>query len=158
MMDWMRFSHPHRLLIGLAAAFLAFSPVAAAPAEESGFFAGKQISLLIGYPPGGGYDAYGRLLARHLGAHIPGNPAIVPGNMPGAGSIILANHLYNRAPKDGSVIGLVAGDAALDPLFGHPEAHYDSLALAWLGSMNEETSTCFAWHTSPVQSIEDVFR
>ena len=132
--------------VGWLAAFLA----CAASAEEL-----KQINLQVGYPPGGGYDAYGRLLARHIGRHLPGNPAVVVSNVPGAGSIILANNLYNRAPRDGSVIGIVAGDAALDPLFGHSEAHYDALKFSWIGSMNEETSTCFAWHSSPVQSIED---
>src|SRR5688572_5320880 len=76
--------------------------VGAQPAAE--FFAGRQISLLIGTTAGGGYDAYGRLLARHIGRHIPGNPAIVAKNMPGAGGVALANHLYNRAPKDGTEI------------------------------------------------------
>jgi tripartite-type tricarboxylate transporter receptor subunit TctC len=144
-----------KLLVGLGIGSLALTLAVAAPAEESGLSGLKQINLQIGYPPGGGYDAYGRLLARHMGRHLPGNPAIVVSNVPGAGSIILANNLYNRAPRDGSVLGVVAGDAALDPLFGHPEAHYDALKFSWIGSMNEETSTCFAWHTSPVQSIED---
>ena len=139
------------LLLGCAVASLPSAGLLAAEAESGG----RQISLLVGYPPGGGYDAYGRLLARHLGRHLPGNPVIVPGNMPGAGSLILMNHLYNRAARDGSVLGVVAGDAALDPLFGHAQAQYDALKLAWIGSMNEETSTCFVWHTSPVQSIED---
>ena len=131
----------------------AFSLPAAEP-RVAAFFEGKQIRLIIGYPPGGGYDAYGRLLARHIGAHIPGNPKV----MPGAGSIILANYLYNRAAKDGTVLGVVAGDTALNPLFNHPGAYYDSLKMSWVGSMNEETSACFAWHTVPIQSIADVFQ
>jgi tripartite-type tricarboxylate transporter receptor subunit TctC len=134
------------------------SCAAAGESDVANFYEGKQIRLLIGYPPGGGYDAYGRLLARYLGSQIPGNPKVIPGNMPGAGSIVLANYLFNRAPKDGSVIGVVAGDAALNPLFRHPEAHYDSLKFSWIGSMSEETSTCFAWHTAPIRTIEDAFR
>jgi tripartite-type tricarboxylate transporter receptor subunit TctC len=126
-------------------------------ARADEIFKGKTINLLIGYPPGGGYDTYGRLLARHLGNHIPGNPAVVPSNMPGAGSIVLANYLFNEAPKDGTAIGVVTGDAALNPLFGQVETRYDSLQMSWLGSMNQETSTCLAWHSSPVHSIRDVF-
>src|SRR6185312_12215932 len=145
-----------KLLAGLGLALFALAPATGVGAEEAGLSGLKQINLQVGYPPGGGYDAYGRLLARHIGAHLPGNPAVVVSNVPGAGSMILANNLYNRAPRDGSVLGVIAGDAALDPLFGQAEAQYDALKFSWIGSMNEETSTCFAWHTSPVQSIEDV--
>jgi len=144
----------------VAAAFAGLQPGAPAVAAESpvgAFYEGKQVSLLIGYPPGGGYDAYARLVARHLGRHIPCHPTVVPSNMPGAGSIILANHLYNRAAKDGTVIGMVTGDAALNPLFGLAEAHFDSLKLSWIGSVNKETSICLAWHTAPIKSIDDVF-
>src|SRR5258708_31601833 len=81
------------------------------------FFAGKQISLLIGTTPGGGYDAYGRLLARHLGRHLPGHPAIIPRNMPGAGGLTLANHLYNRAPKDGTEIATTQNGLPFERLF-----------------------------------------
>jgi tripartite-type tricarboxylate transporter receptor subunit TctC len=144
-----------QLVIGFAIGCLALASTA--QAEEAGLSELKQINLQIGYPPGGGYDTYGRLLARHMGQHLPGNPTFVVSNVPGAGSIILANNLYNRAPRDGSVIGIVTGDAALNPLFGHPEAHYDALNFSWIGSMSEETSTCFAWHSAPVQSIQDVF-
>src|SRR4051794_39270562 len=145
------------LLLFALAALLPPAGAAAAEGDAGGFYRGKQVSLLVGYPPGGGYDAYGRLFARHLGAHLPGKPSVVTSNMPGAGSLVLANHLYNRAAKDGLVIGVVAGDMALNPLFGHPEAHYDSLRLSWIGSMSEETHTCFAWHSVPITSIQDVF-
>jgi len=122
------------------------------------FFAGKQISLVIGYPPGGGYDIYGRLLGRHLGKHILGHPAVVVSNMPGAGSLIFANHLYNRATRNGTVIGVVNGDAAANPLFGRSEAQYDSLKFSWIGSINQETCICLAWATAPVKTIQDAMR
>src|SRR5688572_33393341 len=74
--------------------------------DVAAFYKGKTIAATIGYPPGGGYDVYMRTLARHIGRHIPGNPAVVPRNMPGAGSLVAANYLYNTAPKDGTVIGI----------------------------------------------------
>ena len=81
---------------------------------QTDFYAGRQITLLIGTTPGGGYDAYGRLLARHIGRHIPGKPAVIAKNMPGAGGVALANHLYNRAPKDGTEIGIVGRGVAME--------------------------------------------
>src|SRR3954447_16777696 len=84
---------------------------------QTDFYAGKQITLLIGTTPGGGYDAYGRLLARHLARHLPGNPTVIAKNMPGAGGVALANHLYNRAPKDGTEIGTVQNGLPFEKLF-----------------------------------------
>src|SRR5256885_15515062 len=93
------------------------SPARAQGAGEPLSFAGKQIKLLIGYSPTGyGYDTYGRLLARHLGKYLPGNPAIVLQNKPGAGSLNLTNYLYNAAPRDGTEIAVVGRGVALDPL------------------------------------------
>jgi len=102
---------------GLAAA-LALLP-AVPPAHSAGvedFYKGKTVSLLIGYSVGGGYDAYGRLVARHLGKHIPGNPSVQPQNMTGAGSLKAANYLYSVAPKDGSVIGTFSRSQGIAPL------------------------------------------
>jgi tripartite-type tricarboxylate transporter receptor subunit TctC len=102
----------------LLAAFLV-ATLARAPAAETISFAGRQIKLLIGYSPTGyGYDTYGRLLARHLGVHLPGNPVIVPQNRPGAGSLNLANYLYAAAPRDGSEIAIVGRGVAMEPLVG----------------------------------------
>ena len=95
----------------------AAGPVQAEPAPVS--FAGKQIRVSIGFSPTGfGYDTYGRLLARHMGKYLPGNPAIVPQNRPGAGSLNLANYLFNAAPKDGTEIALVGRGVAMEPLLG----------------------------------------
>src|SRR5262245_49614591 len=96
---------PARLFRVRSFAFAAtLTALAVAPAAAQNFYAGKSIDLLIGAPPGGGYDIYGRVVARHIGRHIPGNPAIVPKNMPGAGSAVAAGHIAKRAPKDGTVI------------------------------------------------------
>src|SRR5690348_10460307 len=93
------------------------SPAGADPVSD--FYAGKTLSLIAGFPPGGGYDAYVRTLARHFGRFVPGHPAVVPSNMPGAGSLLAANYLYGKAPPDGTVLGMFASSAAMEPLLGN---------------------------------------
>jgi tripartite-type tricarboxylate transporter receptor subunit TctC len=125
---------------------------AEAPAE---FFKGKNVEAYVGYSGGGGYDIYARVLARHMERHIPGNPIIVPKNMPGAGSLVLANWLYNVAPKDGTAFGMIGRGTAFDPLLGSTKAQFDAAKFAWLGSMNDEVSVCVAWHTTGIKTLED---
>jgi len=122
------------------------------------FYKGKSVDLLIGYSAGGGYDVYARLVARHLGKHIPGNPTVVPRNMDGAGSLRLANYLYNVAPKDGLAIGTLSRGAAFDPMFGSPGAQFDAAKFNWIGSANNEVSVCVTWSTSGVATVEDMLR
>jgi tripartite-type tricarboxylate transporter receptor subunit TctC len=129
-------------------------------AQEADFFAGKQISLLIGTTAGGGYDAYGRLLARHIGRHIPGNPSIVAKNQPGAGGVALANHLYNRAPKDGTEIATTQNGVPFEKLFhmlspGGKAALFDSTKFSWLGSMTQTVFVTVTWHESPTKTLKD---
>src|SRR5262245_22411396 len=122
-------------------------------------FAGKQIKLLIGYSPTGyGYDTYGRLLARHLGKYLPGNPVIIPQNRPGAGSLNLANYLYNAAPKDGSEIAVIGRGVAMEPLIGGAAAQgkFDSRRFAWLGSMNNEVSGVFIRKGAPAANLDEI--
>ena len=95
-----------KALAGIALALLFATPLNAQPADE--FYRGKRLTLTVGYGPGGGYDVFARLAARHMGKYIPGNPPIVVQNMPGAGSLIAANYLYTVAPKDGTHFGLMA--------------------------------------------------
>src|SRR6202043_2482426 len=95
--------------------------------DIANFYTGKTVQLVIGYATGGGYDDYARMLGRHIGRHIPGNPTVVVQNMPGAGSIRAANYLYNVAPKDGTTIGGFARGVFLDPLLGRLEGmRYDA--------------------------------
>ena len=119
------------------------------------FYAGKVLRLLVGYGPGTGFDVYGRAVARHLGRNIPGNPTIVVENMPGAGGLTMANHLYNAAPKDGSAIGLLV-NVFLEPLFKNELARYDPKQFNWIGSVSRSTPLCFTWHTAALKSLEDV--
>ena len=122
----------------------------------TGFYRGRTVNLIVGYSVGGGYDTYARIFARHIGKHIPGNPQIVVQNMPGAGSLKLANYLYNVAPKDGTVIGMFSRGLAMEPLIGGNNTQYDSTKFAWLGSGTNEFSVFVVWHTSPVKTWNDV--
>ena len=106
----------------------------AAPANAQDFFRGKQIAIVVGNAAGGGYDAYARLLQRHIGRYIPGSPDIVVRNMPGAGGLVLANWLYNEAAKDGTVIGLSSRNSPLEPLLGNPAARFRTERFIWLGT------------------------
>jgi tripartite-type tricarboxylate transporter receptor subunit TctC len=137
----------------VAAAILAAPAGAQSPAES---LAGKNVTLIIGFGPGGGYDLWGRLVARHIGKHLPGNPTVVAQNMPGAGSYVAASHIYGAAPKDGTVFAIIARDAALGPLSGAPGARFDATKLSWLGSPTREHNACIANATAKVKSASDL--
>jgi tripartite-type tricarboxylate transporter receptor subunit TctC len=144
---------------GLAAAMLAAVPLSSAPADGvADFYRGKNVEMYIGYSAGGGYDVYARLVARHIGKHIPGNPTVIPKNMAGAGSLKLANWLYNVAPKDGTVIGMIGRGTGFDPLFGIKGAQFQGTKFNWLGSANDEVSVCVSWHTSEVKTFDDLLK
>jgi tripartite-type tricarboxylate transporter receptor subunit TctC len=138
------------------AAFAALAGPAARAQTAAEFYRGKSIDLEIGYSVGGGYDLYARLVARHLGQHIPGNPTIVPRNMEGAASLRLANYLYAAAPKDGTAIGAISRGAAFDPLLGEKNAQFDASKFSWIGSANNEVSVCGALQSSGITSFNDV--
>jgi tripartite-type tricarboxylate transporter receptor subunit TctC len=141
---------------GIAAALLAFAPTPFANAQTAAdFYKGRNLDLYIGYSVGGAYDLYARTIARHLGKHIPGNPTIVPKNMEGAGSLRLANWIYNVAPKDGSALGTIGRGTAFDPLLGSKGAQFQADKFTWIGSANNEVSVCVAWKTSGVAKLED---
>ena len=120
------------------------------------FYKGKQVSIIVGSSAGGGYDTYARLLGRHLGKHIPGNPVIVPSNMPGAGSNIAAAYVYNVAPKDGTVIGAVQTAAVLDPLFADKASlKHDSSKFIYLGSATVDYYVCVIRADAAVKEFKD---
>jgi tripartite-type tricarboxylate transporter receptor subunit TctC len=130
---------------------LLLPPTAARADAVSDFFHGKTVEIYIGFTAGGAYDAYARLIARYMGSHIPGNPTMVAQNMPGAGSLQLANFLYNVAPKDGTAIATFSRGAPMEPLIGSGAARFDASKFLWLGSVANEVSLCVVWKTSPVQ-------
>ncbi len=116
----------------------------------------KPVELYIGYSVGGGYDIYARLVARHIGRHLPGNPTVVPKNMEGAGSLRLANWLYKAAPRDGSAFGTIGRAIAFDPLFGEG-AQFKATEFGWIGSANDEVSVCIAWGNTGITRFEDLY-
>ena len=140
------------LSLGLSAA-LGILPARAQSVAD--FYKNKTVTLIISSSAGGGYDALGRAVARYLPKHIPGSPAVVVRNMPGAGGIVATNFLFNNAPKDGTVIGGVQNNTPFEPLFGTKEAKYDALKFNWLGSPSYETAILIVWHTAPVKTIEE---
>ncbi|HEX9465576.1 MAG TPA: tripartite tricarboxylate transporter substrate-binding protein [Alphaproteobacteria bacterium] len=142
------------MVLAAAALFGAGAPSATAAGVED-FYKGRSVNLIIGYSVGGGYDLYARVLARHLGRHIPGNPTIVPQNMPGAGSLKAIIYLYSVAPKDGSVIGTFGRTVPIAPLLGS-DAKFDATKLTWIGSITSDTSLCVTWHQSPVKTWQDM--
>ena len=122
-----------------------------------GFYRGKSISMIIGYPPAGANDVYARLAARHLGRHIPGNPTVIPRNMPGAGSLLAANYIFNIAPKDGTTLGLLVPTLPLDEKLESSTAKYRSAEFNWIGRMAPAPNITFVMSTSQVKTIGDAF-
>jgi tripartite-type tricarboxylate transporter receptor subunit TctC len=153
---------PAMLAASLAALMTVTQP-AAQPAPDS--LAGKAVNkpvhrpvqMIIGFGPGGGYDLWGRTVARHIGRHLPGRPNVIAQNMPGAGSYTAASHIFNIAPKDGTVLGIIARDAALGQLSGATGARFDPTRFAWIGTPTRETNVCIAYHTARVKTVHDLF-
>src|SRR5215469_5797929 len=141
----------------LLAILLAGAALAPASGQSPPSLAGKNVQMLIGFGPGGGYDLWGRVVARHIGKHLPGNPSVVPQNMPGAGSFVAANNIYNLAPKDGSVLGIIARDAALGPITGATGARFDPTRITWVGTPTTETNVCIAMSTAKVHTLKDLY-
>ena len=138
----------------LAATFsLALTPGAFA---QSDFYQGKTINIVVGFTPGGTYDQMARFYARHLPRFIRGKPNVIVQNMPGAGSMIAATHLYNAAPKDGTALGVVGGGTVWEAVLGNPRAKYDPRQFNWLGGKSRDNITCLVWHTSPIKTVQDV--
>ena len=136
---------------GVAALMLLAGAAAAAGVDD--FYKGRNLQLVIGYSVGGGYDAYARLVARHVGKHIPGNPSIIPQQMPGAGSLTSARYIYSVAPKDGSVFGTFSRSMAISPLID--KADFDSRKFSWLGSVTDDNTICVSSKASPIRNWDD---
>jgi tripartite-type tricarboxylate transporter receptor subunit TctC len=140
--------------LGLISAFLLGGQPASAQSVAE-FYRDKTIELVIGYSPGGGYDAYARLIARHMGTHIPGKPRIVPRNMPGGGSRVAAQYVYNIAPKNGTVLATGDQSLALEQALGVGNIQFDTTQFHWIGNPNSDNNTLVTWHTSGIRTLAD---
>lgn len=146
-----------RLLAASAFVAALSSGTAALAQSPEEFYKDKTVRVLISHPAGGGYDLYARFFARHLSRFLPGNPTVVPQNMPGAAGVVMATYMYSSAPQDGTVIGLGPGSTGTAALFGSKGARYDARKFSWIGSMTSDVAVSLAWHTAAVKTAKDLF-
>jgi tripartite-type tricarboxylate transporter receptor subunit TctC len=137
---------------------LALAPSGAAAQSVADFYRGKTVSVILGYPGGGSNGIYARAFARHAGKHIPGNPTVIFKSMPGAGSLVAANHLFNVAPKDGTALGFIAATIPLEELLGVGAAKFKSAEFNWIGRIAPGVNMTFVKDTSPIKSVQDAYR
>jgi tripartite-type tricarboxylate transporter receptor subunit TctC len=137
---------------------LAAGLVASGPATAEDFYRNKTLSIIVASGPGGGYDAYARIVAPFLRRHIPGEPNVVVQHMPAAGGNAAAAHVFNVAPKDGTVVLAGQREVVFGPLLGNKQALFDPAKFQWLASLNTEVGICGAWHTAPVKSFRELLR
>jgi len=140
-------------LLPSAIAALSFVAVPQASAED--FYKGKTVTIVVGFSAGGGFDTYARLISRHIGKHIPGNPTVVVENKTGAGSLIAANYIYNQAPKDGTVIGSWIGPLVLQQVLGNKAAKFDGRKFGWLGAPVSDSGVCALTKASGINTMDD---
>jgi tripartite-type tricarboxylate transporter receptor subunit TctC len=146
------------LFAGSLAASLCLSSVSARADAVSDFYTGKSITIIVGADSGGGYDAQGRLMSRHIGRFLPGNPAVIVQNLPGAGSLTAANQIYNVSPKDGTTMGLLQR-GVFSAKFTNPQGvRFDLSKFNWVGNLSSETAVVIVWSATPFLKIEDVMQ
>jgi tripartite-type tricarboxylate transporter receptor subunit TctC len=143
----------------MAFATLALTATGAlAQSDVGAFYKGKTVEMVVGYAAGSSNDIAARALARNIGKHLPGNPTVITRNMPGGGSFIAANYVYNVAPKDGTVLGLMAPTLPIDEKLGTPGVKYVASKFNWIGRETTSVGVSFTWHTSPTKTIEDAMK
>src|SRR5262245_34987738 len=149
------------LIVSIGVAFALAVDVRSAVADAvADFYRGKSVRLIVGGSAGGGYDAVGRLLMKHIGRHIPGNPTVHVENMSGAGSLILMNYIHNRSPRDGTVMAMpttnVLFDAKLQPPAAGRNAVFDINRVSWIGTPAQQPQVLFVWHDTPFKALPDL--
>ncbi len=145
-------------LAGVVTSMAFFCPMMAAAQGVEAFYRGKVVNMVIGYASGASNDLYARAVAQHIGKHIPGAPTVVSRNMPGGGSLLAANHIFNVAAKDGTVLGLVSPTIPLEEKLGEPNIMFKAEEFNWIGRISPSPTVTFVWHTSPTQTIQDAMK
>jgi tripartite-type tricarboxylate transporter receptor subunit TctC len=153
----MKSARPLMLAVAIVAALLLSVP-ASALAQDDGFYRGKTVTLVVGYSAGGGYDQYARVLARHIGRYIPGNPSIVVQNMPGAATFTAVRYLSANAPKDGTAITMFDPGLILESLSAPDRFNVKFSDYQWIGGMSREVTLCYAWHATGIKSFADMMK
>jgi len=151
----------HKLLFAaIASSAICFSTLCPAQGDVAAFYKGKTVIIRVGYGPGGGFDTTTRVVARYLGNHIPGNPAVIVENMPGGGGMRAANFVYDAAPKDGTMLGVFSPDVALEPLLGDKHAKFSADKFSWIGSMTTDVNSCGVWKGAGVgiKTLDDLLK
>jgi tripartite-type tricarboxylate transporter receptor subunit TctC len=143
--------------LGAGVAMAAGLGATASAQDLASFYKSAGLQIVVGYGPGGGYDTYARLVQRHIGRHLPGNPNVIVQNMPGAASMKSANYIYNIVPKDGSQIASFSRGVPMQPLLDSQGVQYDALKLSWVGNTSSETSIAFAWAGRGIDKFQDIF-
>lgn len=137
---------------------LAISCTAAAADPVADFYRGKTVTLIVGFDAGGGYDTAARILIRHLGRHIPGNPTVIVSNMSGAGSMVALNYLYNAAVKDGTALGMYSSPIVLEPLLGNKKAQFDPARFGYVGNIHTDINSCGVWKSTGIRSFDELLK
>ena len=143
---------------GLMAAAAALGAMTPAAAQDDTFYAGKTVTIIVGFSPGGGYDIYARTLARYIGPHIPGKPTVIVQNMPGAGSLTSVRYLDASAAKDGTIITAFNPGVITDSFTNPERIKVKFTEFGWLGSIMRDVRLCYSWHTSPIKSWDDLVK
>lgn len=149
-------SRAHARVLAGVAVWLA-STFGALAADEADLLSGKKITLGIPSSAGGAYDGYSRLLARHIGKHLSGNPSVIPQNVPAGGGMVLLNQMFNVSPRDGTYFGMIRASTLYEELFGNPAVKFEGRRLTWVGNLNSDYDTCVTWRTSGIRSVGDLY-
>jgi tripartite-type tricarboxylate transporter receptor subunit TctC len=142
-------------LLFQGSALFAFAAIFVHPAVAQDFYTGKTVNIVVGSAPGGSYDLYARIVARHIGKHIPGHPTFVVQNMPGANSKLMAGYVYNVAPKDGTVLGAPLNTVAINQMIEGQATNFNAAEFNWIGAVSSPANVLVSWHTSGVKTLED---
>ena len=151
----MRITRNLRALIVLGLALGAAVDESAAQDAVADFYKGKQVSIMVGFTPGGSSSLYAQALGRHMGRYLPGSPSFIVQHVPGAGGLVLANNMANTVTRDGTAFAITGRTAAIEPLLGNKNAKFDGRQLNWIGTANVEYTTCSLWHTARVKTLQD---